>query len=353
MNIIYVARSFSNEYYSSNRSYKLNLLNNLHKKVKMSASAIWRNMYLSDIDGFFEGSLYHAGKVSRISNSRVSRQDFNNQDVLVVNFRCVPGKLRGDYPRLIELAKSFSGVKVLFIGADKAQIMPDDSVLDYYDVVFKREPFRDLDRYPISSINKLKIRPTMLSCRYFMHSPYNVLNKQRHQEHLSQHVSAKQSDIFFIGKATDERITAWASLAAKPHLKISGGLLPRKSIDLDPAFITSPIDEKDFISGLQTARINLAIDGHGEFTFRHLEIWCAGGFLLANASLRDVWLPMSMREHEHFECYENTDDLSEKIDYFLEHPEICERIGVNGRKVFQKEYSTKHHGAYIRKNLEV
>jgi len=348
MNILYVNRSYSSEYYKSKKVFGYNLEGNLQRRLMATVSTMWRRIYFSEIDGFFEGSLCHAGKVTEISNASVSNQDFADQDTLVVNFRCVPGKLRGDYPRLIEIAEKFSGVKALFVDADRAQIMPNDSVLDCYDIIFKREPFLDLDKYPISSSNKMKIRPTMLSCRYFTHSPYKILNRQRHRDHLSREISVKKSDIFFIGKATDERVEAWTALKAKSHLEISGGLLPRKSMNLDPELITSPISEKDFISGLQESRINLAIDGHGEFTFRHLEIWCAGGFLMAHANLRNIWLPLSMQENEHFVCYENTDDLMKKIDYFSKHSDECDRIGENGREVFQREYSTEYHGAYIR-----
>lgn len=296
-------------------------------------------------------SLFHAGNVTRVSNSGFSKQSFIGQDALVVNFRCVENKLRGDYPRLIEIVEGFSGVKVLFIGADKAKIMPDDEVLNRYDIIFKREPFVDLDRYPISYSNKSKIRPTMLSCRYFKHSPYKFLNRSKHKSQLAREVSEKEADVFFIGKASDERVEAWTQLKRKSDLTISGGLLARKGALLDPSLLTVSISEKDFISNIKSSRINLAIDGHGEFTFRHLEIWCAGGFLLAHANLRDIWLPLSMREHEHFECYTDVDNLLDKINYFIRNPAEANQISVNGYEVFQREYSPVYHGNYIRRNL--
>jgi len=323
----------------------------LQQRLKAVGLNIKRHFFFSPIDGYFEASLCHAGNVTRVSNSKFSKQSLIGQDALVVNFRCVGGKLIGDQSRLIEITQGFSGVKALFIDADKASMMLDDTVLDNYDIVFKREPFLDLDRYPLSSANKKKVRPTMLSCPYFKYSPYGFLNSQKHQSLLNEQTSEKVSDVFFIGKASAERIEAWAQLREKPDLTISGGLLPRKGIPLDPSLTTAPISEEAFISNLKKTRINLAIDGHGEFTFRHLEVWCAGGFLLAHANLRDIWLPMSVQEHEHYECYSDTDDLMEKIEYFRQHPKDAARIAENGRKIFQSEYSIEYHGNDIRRHL--
>jgi hypothetical protein len=346
VNILYVTRS--DKFWRP----KADPYTKIKRNIKLIGLKIKRHLVFSAIDGFFEASLGQAGNVTRVSNSNLSKQSFVGQDALVVNFRCVDGKRTGDYARLIEIGRNFSGAKALFVDTDEARFIPDDEVLNGYDFIFKREPYLDLDRYPISSSNKFKIRPTMLSCPYFTHSPYKLLDRKKHENLLTEEIPEKEFDIFFIGKASEERIEAWTKLKKRPDLKISGGLLPRKAMShLDPSLLTIPISKEDFISNLRKSRINLAIDGHGEFTFRHLEIWCAGGFLLAHANLRDIWLPLSMREHEHFECYNDIDDLLEKIDYFIQHPEEANRIGASGSKVFQREYSVKHHGSYIQKHL--
>ena len=345
MKILYVTRS------SRLSKTKPDFYSKLKQRFRTLGTDFKRHLYFSEIDGFFEASLHEAGDVTRIANSNVSKRSFDNQDAIVVNFRCVPGKLRGDDSRLIEIAKEFQGVKALFVDADKARIMPSDAVLDNYDIVFKREPFLDLDRYPITYNNKKKIKPTMLSCRYFIHSPYKFLSKQRHQKLLTQETLEKKSDVFFIGKASHERIEAWSQIKEKNNLTISGGLLPRQGTSLDPALRTEPISEEEFISCIKKAHINLAIDGHGEFTFRHLEIWCAGGFLLAHANLKDIWLPLPMREHKHFECYNDTKELIDKIEYFSKNSEKADKIAKNGHKIFLEGYSATQHGNYIIEQL--
>ena len=63
-------------------------------------------------------------------------------------------------------------------------------------------------------------------------------------------------------------------------------------------------------------------DGHGQFTYRHLEICCLGGFCLSTPSIRDVTLPfVNLQEGIHYVVLDDLDDLIGKVGYYLEHDE--------------------------------
>jgi len=351
MRIGYVPRFYRPSYYDRRYALRSRLGNRLKNRGVHALAHLRRKLYFSPIDGFFEEALYHAGDVTQRSYRNLQALAASRDDAVVVHFRAAPGRLRGEDDELVAIARACSGTKALFIDADEAAVMKDDRVLDCYDVVFKREPFADPDRYPVAMRNRDKIRPTMLSCPYFQHSPYRALSRRRHVAAIDAEAKPADADVFFIGKATDARLAAWRTLATIPGIRRAGGLLPRIGFDNDPDLMTSPLDVPSFISHLKTSRISLAVDGHGEFTFRHLEIWCAGGFLLASSSLREISLPIDAREGEHFECYDDLDDLREKVAHYATRPDRCREIAANGKKLFDSQYDTGRHGQDILKAL--
>ena len=347
MRIGYIPRHFGPGYYERRYALRSPLANGLKNRTLHVLSHLRRKLYFSPVDGFFEEALHRAGHVTPRSHRDPSALARSRADALVVHFRAASDRLRGEDDALIAIARAFPGVKALFIDADEAAVMKDDRVLDCYDVVFKREPFKDLGRYAIATRNRDKIRPTMLSCPYFRHSPYRSLSHRRHGKALGAEGGPVDADVFFIGKATDARLAAWSALAAIPDIRRAGGLLPRIGFDNDRVLMTSPLDVPAFISRLKSSRINLAVDGHGEFTFRHLETWCAGGFLLASPSIRHISLPIDVREGEHFECYDDLDDLRDKVIHYAGQPERCREIAANGKRLFDAQYDTDRHGRDI------
>lgn len=352
MKILYLSRYYNAHYYRRRFSISNAALNGLKNHALIRLSNLRRRFFFSPVDGFFEESLCHSGDVT-ISHAQIgSRQTFNSYDILVAHFRCTTEKLRGDEDDLIDIAKRFNGPKVLFIDADEAEFMTSDRLIDHYDLVIKREPFIDLDRYGLAPANKDKIRPTMLSCKYFVHSPYPQLCRMRHKSLIEQGRGEPEADLFFIGKATDERLAVWKELGELRDLTLAGGLLPRIGFDNESTVMTTPLNERDYIRQMQRSRISLAVDGHGQFTFRHLEVWCVGGVLLAPAVLKDLWLPLEMKEGLHYFAYDRRSQVTGIVKEILANPKLAAQVAEASRDVFFRDYDVESHGAEIRGWLE-
>jgi len=65
---------------------------------------------------------------------------------------------------LRNIATQFSGPTVLLDAADNASDIASNDVFNKYDLVFKREVFKDRNQYDLSDENKNKMRTTMLPC---------------------------------------------------------------------------------------------------------------------------------------------------------------------------------------------
>ena len=100
------------------------------------------------------------------------------------------------------------------------------------------------------------------------------------------------------------------------------------------------------------SKINLALEGYGEFTFRHLEIWCAGSFMISTKSIRDLSLPLNAREGEHFVVFEDIQDLRDKLLYYTRNDHERERIAKAGRSMFLRDYDPVKHGEQLRKAVQ-
>ena len=132
--------------------------------------------------------------------SRLSRRF----DALIVNY-----KLGGDVQSRHALLQKLGATDVpsiLFCNVAKAGRIPGDDVLDRFDLVFKREHFRDLDRYAILDKNKLKLRTTMLAC-----SPRTISLLKRYRRVCDRNERSTYSyDVFFSGATTAAvRAEAW------------------------------------------------------------------------------------------------------------------------------------------------
>ena len=93
--------------------------------------------------------------------------------------------------------------------------------------------------------------------------------------------------------------------------------------------------------------INLAIEGKGEFTFRHLEILASCSFMICQSSINNLDLPLPLLEGKHFVSFDNKEDLQEKINFYLKNHQLREEIALNGRKVLEEHYSPKKHGKFL------
>ena len=229
--------------------------------------------------------------------------------------------------------------KGLFVSNDRVESMPSDEVLDIFDVVFKREPWKGLSKYNLSSHNIRKIFPTMLPCPWV---PPDKLNSLAFSEHNDQ-----QFDIFFNGQATNtKRIDVWSRLKQQSDLKIIGGLQPTW-IDVPVEQRFKKLSRKSYQDIIRHSKINLVLEGIGTFTYRRLELLSQGAFMMSHSNLKKQNFPLEIIDGEHYVAYEDIDDLIEKMRYYLVRPKERLQIAKNGFKRFKRDYSFEKHGKYI------
>ncbi len=93
--------------------------------------------------------------------------------------------------------------------------------------------------------------------------------------------------------------------------------------------------------------INLALEGKGEFTFRHLEILANCSFMICQSSINGLELPLPLLDGKHFVTFKNKEDLIEKIDFYLKNEKLRNSIALSGRKILEEHYSPKKHGEFL------
>ena len=109
--------------------------------------------------------------------------------------------------------------------------------------------------------------------------------------------------------------------------------------------IKIPFDQ--YLSAIYDSSINLALEGKGEFTFRHLEILASCSFMLCQNSINELELPFPLIDGKHYVTFESKDDLIEKIRFYLKNTSLRNEIALNGRKVLEEYYSPKKHGEFL------
>ena len=109
----------------------------------------------------------------------------------------------------------------------------------------------------------------------------------------------------------------------------------------------SKIPFKKYLSNIYDSSINLALEGKGEFTFRHLEILASCSFMLCERSINELELPIPLVDEKHFVSFTDKEDLIEKIDFYLKNDDLRNKIALNGRKVLEDHYSPKKHGEFL------
>jgi len=114
--------------------------------------------------------------------------------------------------------------------------------------------------------------------------------------------------------------------------------------ELQKHIMGAALDGQSYAKALRAARINLAtLSGKvigssqgDETTTRTYEIPACGGFMLheRTAELRDLFV-----EGEEVACFGSIDELAEKVDFYLAHPEERERIAAAGHRRCVPAYS--------------
>lgn len=230
--------------------------------------------------------------------------------------------------KLIKLSEKFNIKKVIVDSRDSGVLKIKDKIIDSFDYVIKREK-------NIITSNK-KYITTMLPCTLV---DYEVSKKK---EFINWNNVGKlkpnekpEYDIFFSGKGTSKNRIELIELLKKEKYKFYGGLE------------NSIMPYKQYLETIYSSSINLALEGKGEFTFRHLEIIANCSFMICENSINQIELPLPIKDGQHFVSFKDKEDLLDKLNFYLKNEKLRKDIALKGRKVLEKYYSPKKHGDEI------
>ena len=307
-------------------------------------------------EGFFEASLYQASPIKGVQLDAfcgMNATELNASDACVVNARCA-GTFDGPPDEALMQLKKFRGAKALFLHNAHPKVMPSDATLDQFDVVFKREPYRDRDRYAISSANKAKIVPTHLSNPFLVTST-KWKSRNRNQP-LKRYAWQTPSvhDVGFLGSAGGNKVNlreeTWQRVI-DTGFKAFGGIYSIKGYDVPQHLVGQKLGKPAYMAEVMQTAVNLALNGHGPFTYRHLELFWAGAFTLSNGEIRDQELRAPLVENRDYVAFDNLDEMVDKIRYYLDNPKERETIARNGRAAYEVLHDTAAHAEEIKAAL--
>lgn len=306
-------------------------------------------------DGFFRGALHAAFDVTErpfsclVHDSERVAKEF---EWVVVNFKAARPKEGLSVDDLAPVKAIRGCGKAVFLNYAAAGVLPDDTILDPFDVVFKRELLKDLDRYPVSVANKIKLCTTMLACPLAHVDPRGLSRFSAEGIGYAHVARDVVRDTFFTGSDTNPiRRDVLGRLSAS-GVSFAGGLQAKPGHEPPPERLLCPrMTEADYTVRARESKVNLALEGIGEFTFRHLELWCLCAFMLSSPSVRDVQTPLDVREGRDYVCFEDLDDLIDKVRHYSTADVERERIALAGRRAFVEGYDFAKHGATIRQRL--
>ena len=234
--------------------------------------------------------------------------------------------------KLLKLSKLFSIKKVIIDGRDISTNVIEDEILASFDYVIKREKNKQ--------ISNNKYFTTILPCRLIDYK----ISKKKENIDWSKIGNSKPNkepnhDIFFSGQKTSEYRKELTEFLKTKDYNFFGGTEDLK------------IPYNQYLSAIYNSSINLALEGKGEFTFRHLEILGSCSFMLCQSSINDLELPLPLIEGKHFVTFKNKEDLIEKINFYLKNNDLRNEIALNGRKVLEEHYSPKKHGEFLLRKI--
>ncbi len=310
---------------------------------------------ISGQDGFFAGALHLAFSLDEKNLEwLVEHRAFIDAryDALFINYKCDP-KNEGVSVNELRPVLSLTLPKILVVTNARADILPENNIIDLFDLIFKREHLRDIDRYQISDRNKAKIRNTMLPCPLIPATTRNLSTINPAGLGFKTPPDKFNYDLFFSGKRTSEiRVEVFERLKSTDFFVFGGLQAGKKEGEAVSARnATSRLNRKEYIRAIRSCRVNLALEGYGQYTFRHHEILFLCGFLLSSPSIREIALPIDLEEGKHFVCFDGLGDLEDKIRHYTENDQEREGIARAGRNCFEKGYCMKTHATYIRECL--
>lgn len=346
MKIVYITRDYK-------RSWKSD-------PKKVIGAILKKTFFYFGTEGFFESSINKSFEVKEISASKaIEKAEKINKDfdAVFVHYACdLAQKGQSSSERLLEIANAFSIPKILFYCFDRADSLPDTILLNAYNLIFKREAYKNRDRYEISEEHNKKMFSTILGsplkpeARLPIFQPFvNLLVPDLKNK------TSKEYDVFFSGtvaKFNNYRADIWREVK-RAGFKTVGGLQYRnRGNKPEEELLASEMNKKQYVDTINKSKICLALNGVGEFTFRHLELWQLGAFMLCPQVINELDLPINPKDGKHFVSFSDKDDLISKISYYLEHDRERENIARAGRAMFEKEYSSEKHGKYIKNTLQ-
>ena len=234
--------------------------------------------------------------------------------------------------KLINLSKKFKIKKVIVDGTDKSTNIIKGEILNGFDYIIKREKNK--------SISDKKYLTTMLPCTLV---DYKILkNKESIIWDKIGNSTPNENpnyDIFFSGDQT-----------SKFRFELIK-FLKNENYNLFARVENSKLPYEQYLNTIYNSSINLALEGKGEFTFRHLEILACCSFMICESSINQLDLPLPLKNDKHFVSFENKEDLLEKINFYLKNDRLRKEIALNGRRVLEDYYSPNKHGQLIMKRI--
>ena len=230
--------------------------------------------------------------------------------------------------KLLKLSKIFNIKKIIVDGRDASTDVIEDEILDGFDYVIKREKNKQ--------ISNKKYFTTILPCKLINYK----ISKSKENINWKEIGNSKpnenpQYDIFFSGQKTSKFREELTDFLYSKDYNFFG-----RAEDLK-----MPFDK--YLSTIYDSSINLALEGKGEFTFRHLEILASCSFMLCQDSINELDLPLPLIDGKHFVSFKNKEDLIKKIDFYIENNDLRNEIALNGRKALEEYYSPKKHGEFL------
>lgn len=209
--------------------------------------------------------------------------------------------------------------------------------LPEYDCIFYTKPFWDGDVR-----RHLKLQESV-----FLHHGYDSESHQRWPL-TKEDLSRFQVDVAVIAFRTSfkERVVQ-ELLELRPDLDLriwGSGWERAKDARIRRAWQGGPLSGQVYSRALQAARINLALTSGivqgaskgDDVTTRTFEIPACGGFMLHQRNPEVLEL---FEEGKEIACYATVQELAEKVDYYLAHPEERQAIAERGHRRCVPAYS--------------
>ena len=230
--------------------------------------------------------------------------------------------------KLIKISKKFTIKKVIVDARDMSTSVINDEILKGFDYVIKREKNK--------SISNNKYLSTILPCKLIDYNIYKnkeIISWDNIGNSKPNDISIY--DIYFSGTQSSKYRNELTEF------------LKNKNYNFFGRTENSKIPFKQYLKTIYDSSINLALEGVGEFTFRHLEILSSCSFMLCENSINQLELPIPLIDGKHFVSFKDKEDLIRKIDFYLKNKQLRNEIALNGRKVLEKHYSPKRHGEFL------